>query len=248
MNTDYSVYVLSTREKVKFLAVGYICTFAVVYLFYHSIWLSLAAGVMPVFVLNRYSSFLAGKRKDFLLIQFRDMLYSVSASVAAGRQLGEALEESLESLKLMYSEDSPLLQELESMVRNMRENNQHDVKLLFQFAKRSHCEDIQNFAEVCLTCSQTGGDLVEVLRNTSEILADKMDIERQISAFTAQKRLEGRIITVMPVAVIICLDLFSPDYLNVLYTTLAGRLIMTMALAGICVAYHITDRLTKIEV
>ena len=248
MNTDYSVYVLSTREKVNFLAVGYICTFAVVYLFYHSIWLSLVSGVMPVFVLNRYSSFLAGKRRDYLLIQFRDMLYSVSASVAAGRQLGEAFEESLESLKLMYSEDSPLLQELESMVRNIRENKQNDVKLLFQFAQRSHCEDIQNFAEVCLTCSRTGGDLMEVLRNTSEVLADKMDIERQIAAFTAQKRLEGRIITVMPVAVIICLDLFSPDYLDVLYTTLTGRLIMTLALAGICVAYRIADKLTRIEV
>ena len=248
MNTDYSVYVLSTREKVKFLAIGYICTFAVAYLFYHSIWLSLTAGILPVFVINRYRSFLAAKRKEFLLTQFRDMLYSVSASVAAGRQLGEALEESLESLRMMYPDDSPLVQELESMVRNMKDNNLHDVKLLFQFAQRSHCEDIQNFAEVCLTCSQTGGDLLEVLKSTGEVLADKMDIEREISAFTAQKRLEGKIITVMPLAVIISLDLFSPDYLEVLYTTLAGRLIMTFALAGICVAYHITDRLTRIEV
>lgn len=248
MNTDYSVYVLSPREKIRFLAIGYICTFAVVYLFYHSIWLSLAAGILPVFVLKHYSSFLADKRKELLLSQFRDMLYSVSASVAAGRHLGEALEDSLESLSLMYPEDSPLMQELNSMVRNMKDNNLHDVKLLFQFAQRSHCEDIQNFAEVCLTCSQTGGDLMEALRNTIEVLADKMDIEKQISAFTAQKRLEGKIITAMPVAVIICLDLFSPDYLDVLYTTLAGRLIMTLALAGICVAYRITDRLTRIEV
>ena len=248
MNTDYSEYILSPKEKYRFLAIGYICTFAVVYLFYHSMWLSLVSGILPCFVTKSYSSFLAEKRRSFLLTQFKDMLYSVSASVASGRQLGEALKEARDALGAMYEEDTPLLKELTAIVRNMKENNENEYKLLLRFAQRSHCEDIKNFAEVCMICGQTGGDLLKAVKNTSDVLADKMEIEREIKAFTAQKKMEGKIITVMPAAVILFLDLFSPDYLDVLYTTLAGRFIMTMALAGICSAYYITDRLLKIEV
>ena len=78
MNTDYSVYVLSLKEKFRFLAIGYICSFAVAYLFYHSLYLSAVAGLVPVLLIKRYSIALAEKRKAFLLIQFKDMLYSLS--------------------------------------------------------------------------------------------------------------------------------------------------------------------------
>lgn len=248
MNTDYSVYVLSLKEKFRFLAIGYICSFAVAYLFYHSLYLSAVAGLVPVLLIKRYSIALAEKRKAFLLIQFKDMLYSLSSSVAAGRQLAEALDESLESLRTMYEENTPLVKELDYISRCKNENKQSEDKLLLKFAQRSHCEDIQNFTEVCITCRETGGNLMEVLASTCEILNDKMSIEKEIKTLVAQKKLEGKIITVMPLCVIIFLNIISPDYLQVLYSTFAGRIVMTLALAGMATAYLMTERLTDIEV
>ena len=65
---------------------------------------------------------------------------------------------------------------------------------------------------------------------------------------TAQKKFEGKIISVMPLIVILFLNVFSPDYLEPLYTTLAGRMIMTIAIAGLGAAFYLTERLTDIEV
>ena len=58
-------------------------------------------------------------------------------------------------------------------------------------------EDIKNFVDVYLACRTTGADLETVIGNSTEILMDKIDIEKEIRALTAQKQFEGKIITVM---------------------------------------------------
>ena len=80
------------------------------------------------------------------------------------------------------------------------------------------------------------------------IMTDKMAIRREIRTLTAQKQLEGRIISVMPILVIMGLNVFSPEYLEVLYTTVAGRLIMTAALGGIAASFFLTQKLLDIRI
>lgn len=248
MKTDYSIYILSKREKTGFILAGYATAFAVTYLFYHSIVFSCAAGIIPVFFTESYSRYLAEKRKTELLMQFKDFLYALSSSMSAGRQLLSALKDSAAGLSLMYDEKSPLIQELRFMVRNIEENRESEDKLLLNFSQRSHLEDIVNFAEVFSICRKTGGDINKVIKNTSDILLDKMTIQKEIKTITAQKKLEGRIIALMPLIVILGLEISSPDYLEVLYTTVAGRLIMTAALLGICIAWFLSERISSIEI
>lgn len=248
MTTDYSKYQLSAKEKRTFLAVGFIVTFTVFYLFYHSIVFSLAAGCLSGLFTPYYSRRLAEKRRGLLTTQFKDLLYSMSASIAVNLGIAEALAGGLEHLRLLYDEDTPIIGELEYMVKGISENRESDIRLLLDFAERSGCEDIDDFVQVYATCRTMGGDLENVLKSTIEIIVDKMNIEREIRTLTAQKKLEGRIISTMPLIIILFLNLFSPDYLEPLYTTLAGRLIMTAALAGIGTAFYLTDKMTAIEV
>ena len=248
MNIDYSEYILSKSEKIRFLTISYIIASAVAFLFYHSIILSLALGLSAFFLLRPYSGYLAEKRRNYLLMQFKDMIYSMSSSLVSGRQLAESLSDSLEGLSLIYDDNSPLNLELNFMVRNINENRESEDQLLSDFAQRSHCEDIINFAEVCLICRKTGGDMTKVLSDTSRIITDKISIQKEIKSITAQKKLEGRIITVMPIAVVAGLNVLSPDYVANLYNTLSGRIIMSVSLLGIGFAYYLTERITKIEI
>ena len=209
---------------------------------------SAAGGFVPVVFLNYYGNHLAEKRKLFLTAQFKDLLYSLSASIAASRQISEALEGGLENLRLIYAENTPMIMELKHMVKGISENRESDIRLLIDFAERSHCEDIHNFVQVYMTCRTTGGNLEKVLKNTTEILVDKINIEREIKTLTAQKKFEGKIISAMPLIVILFLNIFSPEYLIPLYTTISGRIIMSIALIGIGAACLITEKLTNIEV
>lgn len=248
MEIDYSEYRLSKKETITFLTAGYIAAFTILFLFYHSIVFSLAGGILPYFALRKYSQWKAEKRRALLTTQFKDLLYSLSASIAANLQIPEALGNGLESLRLLYGESTPLIMELKYMVKNISENRESDILTLLDFAKRSHCEDIDHFVQVYMTCRTTGGNLEKVIKSTTEILTDKINIESEIRTLTAQKKFEGNIISLMPFAILLFLNLFSPDYLEPLYTTLAGRFIMTAALAGLGLAFYLTDRITDIEV
>ena len=248
MGTDYSVYVLSEKEKYSFLAGGYLCTFTVLYLFYHSLPFSMLGGIITFLFLGRYSSRKAEKRRILLITQFKDLLYSLSSYAAANIQMAEALNGCLDSLLLLYDKESPLVRELSYMVRSISENKESEIRLLRDFADRSCCEDIENFVQVYASCIKTGGDIEKVLKSTISIITDKITIEREIRTITSQKRFEGNIITAMPFIVILFLNVFSPEYLEPLYSSMQGRLIMTAALAGILLSHWMIQRITAIEV
>ena len=148
----------------------------------------------------------------------------------------------------MKGEETPMVQELVYMVKEINENREREEKILSDFALRSGADDIRNFVDVYLTCRETGGDTVKVITNATDIIVEKMAIQREIRTLTAQKQLEGKIISLMPIGVVLGLNIFYPDYLQVMYETLVGRIIMTLALAGIALAYQMTQKLSSIEV
>ncbi len=248
MIKDYSVYELSGKEKILFYSVGYVCIFTATYLFYHSMAISAVSGAAVHFALPYIRKHLAVKRRNKLRMQFKDMLYSLSASVAAGRQMEEAIVEAEENLSMMYEESEPIMKELRYMKINITENKESDKILLKDFACRSKIEDIEDFVQVYITCRNMGGDIEKIIGHTTEILTDKMSIEREIQAVTAQKKTEGRIISAMPLIMLLMLNIFSYSYIEPLYVTPAGRLIMSGALAAMVFGIYLMEKISDIEV
>ena len=245
---DYSTYELSRKERMLFLIAGYCFIAFVVFLFYRSILLAAAAGVLIRRCQPLYEKYMAGKRLREVNLQFRDLLYSLSASITAGHQMEEALVEARDNLAQMYDPVTPIMCELSSMRKRILENHESDRTLLIDFAKRTGGEDIRSFVQVYLTCRSTGGDLERIIAHTSQIITEKMKIAEQIDAITAQKKLEGRMISLMPAVMLLALNLLSPAYISVLYTTLAGRLIMTFCLAASVFGVVLMERLAAVEV
>lgn len=231
----------------RFFTAGYAILFAVGQIFYGNLGFSIVCGLTVILFIDKYKQYLEKKRIRILRNQFRDLLYSLSASVATGRQLPSALQEAYINLGYVYNQNTPMMEELKYLTKSIVENRVSEEELLTGFAQRSGVEDIRNFVDVYLSCRVTGGDINQVISNASEILMSKMSIERDIKVMTSQKQFEGKIISAMPVLVILFLNLASPGYLETLYCTMAGRLIMTVALAGIFTAYLLTEKITNIE-
>ncbi|NLD19177.1 MAG: hypothetical protein GX663_02880 [Clostridiales bacterium] len=248
MIRDYSVYELSKKEKTVVFLGGYFCIFTVSFLFYHNVMVSLISGVLIYYCIPLVKKHLAAKRMLSLNGQFKDMLYSLSASVAAGRQMAEALVEAEDSLSLMYGRQEPIMKELRHMKVNIVENKLSDKQLLMDLAFRSKSEDINNFVQVYVTCRSMGGNLEKIIGHTTEVLTDKMNIEREIKAVTSQKKLEGRIISLMPLVMLLMMNILSASYIAPLYETWGGRLIMTVSLAAMGYGVYLMEKLSNVEV
>lgn len=248
MIKDYSVYEFSSKERAAFVSMGYSSICVITYLFYHSIMLAAVSGVLIYFVIPYIKEYMARKRLYALNIQFKDMLYSLSASVAAGRQMEEALIEAEENLTIIYKESDPIMCELRHMRISILENKESAKPLLKDFASRSGSEDINDFVMAYITCRNMGGDLEKMIVDAVDVLTEKMTIDRDIKVLISQKKTEGMIISLMPLAMLLGLNIMSYSYISVLYETLAGRLIMTGSLIVMCYGVFMMNKITKIRI
>jgi len=245
---SYKKYQLSLKETRDCVIISYIFLFMGFYVFYQSLTVSIASGIFIPICMKYYAESIAEKKRELLTTQFRDFLYSLAASFAAGRDIRDGLFEAGENLRLIYDENSPMIVEIKDMLNKIDNSRMPVEEALKDFAARSGVSDIENFVDIYSICRLTGGDLSMVISKTSGMLIDKIGVDKEIKTLTSQKRFEGKLISAMPVIVILFLNIASPEYIEVMYTTIVGRIIMTAALAGIIYAYYLTLKLTKIEV
>lgn len=232
----------------KYFAVLLGFTVGVGVIFYRS--LIPAAAAVPAYfaTIDRYREWQEERKRRELRNQFRDMLYSFSASFSSGRHMAEAMEEAVESLESIYTGGCALSENLCYMLRRMRDTGDTDLSVWEEFASRSKVAEIEEFTQVFRACRDTGGDLIKAADRAATIITDKINIENEIRTMSAQKKLEGKLITAMPLGLLVFLGIMSPDYTEPLYGSFAGRIIMTGVLATMVIAYRMIERITSIEV
>ncbi len=232
----------------RYLALVTGITLAAGMIFYRKWIFAFAAVPLYPATKTRYDAWVEDRRRKEMRNQFRDMLYSFSASFSSGRHMTEAMEEAVDSLRSIYGEGSLLSDRLEYMLRRIRDTGDSDIIVWEEFAFHSGVAEIEEFTQVFRACRDTGGDLIRAADRAASVITDKIDIENDIRTMSAQKKLEGKLITAIPVILLVFLSIVSPQYIAPLYETMAGRIVMTMVLAVMAIAYRMIERITSIEV
>ena len=245
--TDYTVYRMSRKETALSVIAAAAVLWAIGYLFYRSAIIAVMLSSVSLFYPRLVRRQKAERRKEELRRQFKQALYSVSSSLAAGHSVENAFREAVRDMRLLLSakQKHDILTEFEIINRKV-ENGESLERALADFGKRSGIDDIAQFADVFATCKRTGGDLIEVARRTIDMIGDKMDIEREIAVLIAQKRFEAKALGVVPFFIVAFLAWGSPDYMAPLYEGI-GRLIMTVALAALAFSVWLARKMMDIK-
>lgn len=247
MIPDYRVYFLSRKQRLIFYPVAAAVLSGSAYLFYNHLIISLLFCCLVYPASTYYSKYLAEKRRCELTYQFRDLLYALSSSISTGRPMKESLKEAGHSMELIYGKDACICGELEYMITRMEESKETEELVLQGFAHRSAIPDIISFSDVYAISKRTGGNMEKAIRKAVAILIDRIELEREIRTLTAQKRMEFIILTAMPPAMLLLLRVTSEQYLAIMYQTVAGRILMTIAFLAIGAALAIGIRMTRIR-
>lgn len=247
-NDFYDGYRMKRKEVVLYFLIGGVGFSIIGYLFYKNFFVAAVFFFLPLLFLKPYQRMRLKEEKEKLNFCFKDALYGMSASVAAGRSLGEAISDAEENLRSLYGEEQTITKEFSLMKGRILYTNESPEQVMMEFGMKTELEDIRNFAEICSICVKTGGDLEKAMGKAVSIITDKINLRREVSALTAQKKLEVKLLTGIPFFVLAFLQLTSSDYMNVLYETILGRLIMTGCLLAVGSAYVIGERITDIEI
>src|SRR5208283_1932354 len=102
---------------------------------------------------------------------------------------------------------------------------------LLQLGRRVPSTDLQVVITAMLVQKETGGNLVEILDRTTAVLRDRLRIQGELRIHTAQGRLTGWILCLLPIVMFGLISLTNPGYTNILINDPVGR---KLAYLGVC--------------
>lgn len=245
--TDYSVYQMKYLEKIVTILIAGGCLFALGYIFYQSIILSSFLALFALKYPKIRTKQIIKSRKKKLMLQFKDMLYSLSSAIGAGNSVEKAMEITLSDLEYQYNDPNLfIIKELELIVSRLEMNwNVEDA--LNDFAKRSHVEDIKTFANIFEISKRTGGNLIQIIRQSTNIITDKIETKIEIETMLSGQKMEQKVITVIPIVLVYFLTKSSGDFMLPMFTTLIGRVVSTIALVIILVGNLWAKKIADVE-
>lgn len=118
---------------------------------------------------------------------------------------------------------------------------------LGNLASRVPSTDLRYFVVAVLIQRETGGNLAELLGRISAIIRDRLTLLGEIRTLSAEGRMSAWILSLMPFAVALMMQLSSPDFLRLLYTDPGGRKMLTMALVMMGLGILVIRKVTRIR-
>lgn len=227
--------------------IGFAAGFAVLFIFYKIILLAVIGGVV-VGIVNIFLSAqnAVAKRRAQLRTQFYDFLEAMSVSMRAGNPPLKAIESAREDLSLIYHADSDILVELEIAIAKF--NNAVPLSEVFtDLAERSQLEDIASFASIYATIEGKSSRADEIVRETQQIIADKMAIEMEIDTMMTAAKSETTIMLFMPLVILGVIGYAGAGFMSAIYETGIGRIVATGGLIVFIISFFLARKFSNIR-
>ena len=244
---DYSDYTFNRREWILYSAEGSLLVGIISYFFYRSLWAVLFLSPVFIIFLKVKKRELAKKRRMEINMQFKDAVLSVSANQRAGYSVENAFREAYKDMAMLYGKNSPICQELYYIIKGL-DNNIVLERLLYDFGCRSHVPDILQFADVFLIAKRGGGNMTEIITGTADVIEQKITVDKEIQVLLSSKKMEQKIMNIIPFLIIFYISLTSKGFFDVLYHNVIGIVVMTICLVIYLAAFIISRKLVEIEV
>lgn len=193
--------------------------------------------VLPTYV---YRSMRA-KRLARIEAQLPDALTMVSGALRAGASLSIALD------NLVAEQPAPISQEFEILTREQRIGVEFDTSLA-NMEKRIPLQDFRMLTTALRINREVGGNLAETVESLADTLRRKSTMEGKIRSLTAQGKLQGIVMTGLPVLLGVLLNFLEPAAMSKLWSTGVGWMVLTVIIVMELMGYAMIKKITSIDV
>jgi tight adherence protein B len=109
-------------------------------------------------------------------------------------------------------------------------------------------QDVRIFVAAMLIQKESGGNLAEVLSKVAQTTRERFRLKKQIMVHTAQGRLTGRILSLLPAALGLGMYFINPDGMSILWTSPTGQKMLYGSIGMIVVGWLIIRKIVAIKV
>ena len=186
-------------------------------------------------------AWMRARRLTRLRAQLPDAVMLVAGALRAGSSLPQSIAQAARELP------SPAGREFDLVVREQRLGVGLDASMS-GLERRAPLEEVTLFAAAVRIAQESGGNLAETLERLAETLRRKAAVEGKIDALTAQGRLQGWVMTALPVIVGAVLVVIEPQAMRPLWVTWQGWAVCAGIFALLALGLHVIRRIVDIVV
>ncbi len=218
----------------------------VVYFFYRSAFAILYLSWLVAVIL--YREWKEWQNQTLLKIEegFREWIYYIKGALQAGKSIEKAMLESRENFDTHLGNSHPMRFGLEQVYRGLELHVPVEA-CIERFAEETKLEIIADFAVVFRITKKQGGHMASVLEHTITQIYERAELRGELHALFAAKRMEQRVMCVMPFAIILFIGSTSKGYFDSLYHNLRGVCIMSASLAVYLLGIWWGEKLTEVK-
>ncbi|MFL0797127.1 MAG: type II secretion system F family protein [Cellvibrionaceae bacterium] len=173
--------------------------------------------------------------------QLPDAFMSLSSSLQAGSSLMGAVE------SLVHDQPAPLNQEFALLLRKVKLGVNFDVALV-EMENRLPSQDFRVALSAIRISREVGGNLTEVMESLAATLRQKAAMEGKIIALTSQGKMQGYVMSGLPILLAGVLNAIEPEAMSKLYNTPMGYGFLLVIAIMLSLGFMIIRSITKIDV
>jgi tight adherence protein B len=197
---------------------------------------------------------LAGLASPFVLLVFQrsrrvkkfnsalpDSIDLMSRALKAGHSVSSAIEVVAEQGR------EPVASEFREVFRSQNFGLPYRDALI-AMAERVPSADLRFLVTAMMVQKETGGNLTEILDRTTYVIRERLRIYGEVKTKTAQGRLTGSILAVLPILLGVIINMINPGYARPLLTSPVGHKLLITGAVLITIGTLLIQRIVKIEV
>ncbi|TYZ22257.1 type II secretion system F family protein [Selenomonas ruminis] len=204
-------------------------------------WIALAAGLAGVILGIIVLDISIKRRQKAFTNQLGDMLTMVANALRAGFSFMQAFE------LIAREMDAPIGREVQKVVNEVNVGGTLETALE-NMQKRVESPDFELVVTAVLIQRQVGGNLAQILDTISGTIQERVRMRREVMALTAQGRMSGIVLALLPVALGVFLTTVSPDYMRPLFEETAGQIAIAVAVVMEIIGFLVIRKIVDIKV
>jgi tight adherence protein B len=210
--------------------------FIVAYLMGSRVTWAVAAPLVIVIGFWIYTQHGIAKNAALLERQLVDALGIAARALRAGHPLlgafqliSEEIDEPLKDIFLRICQEQMLGLDLKESIQKV--------------AQSSYNSELKFFATAVAIQLQSGGNLADLMDSLASVIRSRIKLNRRVRVMTAATQFSKRLLIALPVVMFFLLDISNPQYMEPLYTTMTGRLMLVMMASSILFGAWVMNRM-----
>ena len=173
--------------------------------------------------------------------QLPEALATMSNALRAGFSITQAFDSVVEQ------DEKPMCEEFAILQQQLRIGMTFE-QALDSMSQRVGSDDLTLVTTAILISRKTGGNVTEIFDKISDTIRGRMRIERKVKSMTAQGRMQGLIVSLMPIVLGIAMICLKPKMMIPFLCSMTGVIALVVMFALIALGWVLIRKIIRIDV